>query len=321
MSQADDQQLAPESGEIDNDDAVMAALMAKGEAAEQPGSEAGEDDEAEGAEASDDAVQDDDAAAAADETDEELTFELDGKPVTLKKSQLPEVYRNQLLEADYRRKTAEAAEAKRAAQELAQRAQQERSHYASQLDTSLALMHKQLIGDQEALVELARTDPAEWVAQNAAFQQRVALYQDAMAQREQLTHAQQADQQREVAEWRKAEREKLQEKLPEWRDTAKASAEQRLIAETLMQVGYSTEELTELFDHRALIVARKAALYDQLQAAKAKQAKPEPPKALKPGAAKAPTDSQRTAYQDALAKAKRTGRPEDVERALMLKGT
>jgi len=317
MSQADDPQLAPESGEIDNDDAVMAALMAKGEPEAQPEPEPEAEPAAEeGAEAADEGD-----ATPEEESDEELTFELDGKPVTLKKSQLPEVYRNQLLEADYRRKTAEVAEAKRAAQELAQRVQQERSHYASQLDASLALMHKQLIGDQEALAELARTDPAQWVAENAAFQQRVGLYQEAMQQREQIAQAQQADQQRELAEWRRAEREKLQEKLPEWRDTAKASAEQRLIAETLMQVGYSPDELTELFDHRALIVARKAALYDQLQAAKAKQAKPEPPKALKPGPAKAPTDTQRTAYQDALAKARRTGRPEDVERALMLKGT
>lgn len=69
------------------------------------------------------------------------------------------------------------------------------------------------------------------------------------------------------------------------------------------------------------MIARKAALYDQLQAAKAKQVKPEPPKPIKPGAPKPPTDARNSDYQQALAKAKRSGKAEDIERVLMLKGT
>ncbi len=320
MSQPETQELATDNGEVSNDDAVMAALLAKG------GQEAPEEEEEqpEQADESGDAAQPEPEAEeeGADEPqDEDLSFELDGKTVTLKKSQLPEVYRNQLLEADYRRKTAEVAEAKRAAQEQTEQIRQERTQYANQLDVSLHLMHKQLIGDQEALAELARTDPAEWVARNAEFQQRINVYQAAVQQREHLTKAQQADEDRGHQEWRESERKLLQEKLPEWKDQAKAEAEQKLIAESLMGIGYSAQELSELFDHRALLIARKAALYDQLQAAKAKQAKPEPRKTLAPGAPKPSTDTQRSAYQEALAKAKRSGRPEDVERAIMLKGT
>lgn len=320
MSQPETQELANDNGEVSNDDAVMAALLAKG------GQEAPEEEEEqpEQADESGEPAQPDPEAEeeGADEPqDEELEFELDGKAVKLKKSQLPEVYRNQMLDADYRRKTAEVAEAKRAAQEQAEQIRQERAQYANQLDVSLHLMHKQLIGDQEALAELARTDPAEWVARNAEFQQRINVYQAAVQQREHLTKAQQADEERGHQEWREAERKLLQEKLPEWKDQAKAAAEQKLIAESLMGIGYSAQELSELFDHRALLIARKAALYDQLQAAKAKQAKPEPRKALTPGAPKPSTDTQRSAYQEALAKAKRSGKPDDVHRALMLKGT
>lgn len=320
MSQPETQELATDNGEVSNDDAVMAALLAKG------GQEAPEEEEEqpEQADESGEPAQPETEAEeeGADEPqDEDLSFELDGKTVTLKKSQLPEVYRNQLLEADYRRKTAEVAEAKRAAQEQTEQIRQERTQYANQLDVSLHLMHKQLIGDQEALAELARTDPAEWVARNAEFQQRINVYQAAVQQREHLTKAQQADEDRGHQEWRESERKLLQEKLPEWKDQAKAEAEQKLIAESLMGIGYSAQELSELFDHRALLIARKAALYDQLQAAKAKQAKPEPRKTLAPGAPKPSTDTQRSAYQEALAKAKRSGRPDDVHRALMLKGT
>jgi hypothetical protein len=317
MSQPENQELAQENGEMSNDDAVMAALLAKGEPEEavEPAEEGEEVEEPT------EPQEPEEEAQPEPPQDEDLEFELDGKPVKLKKSQLPEVYRNQMLDADYRRKTAEVAEAKRATQEEQQRIQQERNYYASQLDASLSLMQKQLIGDQEALVELARTNPAEWVAENAALQQRIQVYQAAVSQREQLSKSQKDDDERAMREWRKGERERLHEKLPEWRDTAKATAEQKLIAETLLSTGYTQEELGELFDHRALIVARKAALYDQLQAAKAKQAKPEPPKGIKPGAPKPPTDAKRSAYDEALAKAKRTGKSEDIERALRLKGT
>lgn len=321
MSQPESQELANENGEVSNDDAVMAALLAKGE----PEVPEEEEEQPEQAEESGDAAQSEpeEEEGAEQPQDEDLSFELDGKTVTLKKSQLPEVYRNQMFDADYRRKTAEVAEARRAAQEQAEQIRAERSHYANQLDVSLSLMHKQLIGDQEALAELARTDPAEWVARNAEFQQRINVYQQAVQQREQLGHAQQADEQREQQEWRAGERRLLQEKLPEWKDQAVASTEQKLIAQTLLDAGYSESDLSELFDHRALLIGRKAALWDQhqsqLQAAKAKQAKPEPRKSLTPGAPKPQTDTQRSAYQEALAKAKRSGKPDDVVRALMLK--
>ena len=51
--------------------------------------------------------------------------------------------------------------------------------------------------------------------------------------------------------------------------------------------------------------------------------KQEPAKVVKAGAAKTTQDnqSQRTAYQEALAKARKSGRSEDVERVLMMKGT
>lgn len=324
MSQPENQELANENGDSNNEDAVMAALLAKGE----PEAPVEEEQHEEAADESGDTAQPDpnaDEQEAEPPQDEDLEFELDGKPVKLKRSELPEVYRNQMLDADYRRKTAEVAEAKRAAQEYAEHLKQERTQYANQFDVSLSLMHKQLIGDQEALVELARTDPAEWVARNAEFQQRVGLYQNAVQQREHLSKAQQADEERGHREWREAERQKLQEKLPEWKDPARFEAERTLIAQTLIEAGYSQQDLSELFDHRALLIGRKAALWDQhqtqLKAAKAKQAKPEPPKSLTPGAPKPSTDTQRSAYQEALAKAKRSGRPEDVERAIMLKGT
>lgn len=216
-----------------------------------------------------------------------------------------------MKDADYRRKTTEAAEAKREAQEERSRIGQERSHYANHLDVVLNSLQTQLIGDQTELAELARRDPAEWVARNAEFQQRYADYQTALTERQHIANRMSAEQEAEQNEWRQSERAKLRDKLPEWSDPAKAAPQQRMLAEFLINEGYAQDELAMLHDHRALVIALKASKWDQHEkataSARAKQVKPEPAKAIKPGAARAANQPNRTAYDDARARLSKTG--------------
>jgi hypothetical protein len=84
-----------------------------------------------------------------------------------------------------------------------------------------------------------------------------------------------------------AEEKALLAKLPTWRNSEKAAQEKRALGEYLTQSGYQQSEISGLTDHRALLIARKAWLYDQLQAAKddkVKQVRTAPAMA-KPGAA------------------------------------
>src|SRR3546814_376480 len=185
-------------------------------------------------------------------------------------------------------------------------------------DLVLGSLQAQLVGDQAELAKLAQSDPAQWVAKNAEFQQRYADYQRAVQERQSLAGRMTADQDAKQSEWVKAEREALKAKLPEWSDPKVAEPEQKMIAEYLLAQGYAQEEVQMLQDHRALLIARDAAKYRQLQAAKAKKPRPEPGKALKPGAASTTTPSN-TAYNDALAKARKTGSEDDVMRLLAAK--
>lgn len=229
-----------------------------------------------------------------------------------------------MKDADYRRKTAEVAEAKRQAQAEVERVKVERMHYANHLDVVLHSLQTQLIGDQAELAKLAETDPAEWVRANAAFQQRYANYQSAVQERQQLANRSNVEQEQEVLEWRKGEAEKLQEKLPDWRDEKVKTAETRQIAEYLLSQGYGNEELSELFDHRALLVARAAAKWHAHEAAqktlKEKQTKSEPPRGLKPGVAQQKTQDQQASKVDELRKrAQRTGKQDDIAAYLIAK--
>lgn len=88
-----------------------------------------------------------------------------------------------------------------------------------------------------------------------------------------------------------------------------------IIGEYAMRMGYTIKDLSEVFDHRSLLVLRDAALADRRAAdrasAKSKQTKPEPPKVIKPGAPK-PTAQTRQKADELLARAKRTHGTDDA---------
>lgn len=238
----------------------------------------------------------------------------------VRKSELKAGY---MKDADYRRKTAEVAEAKREAQALAERVKAEREYHANHLDALIGGLQSQLVGDQAELAKLAEENPAEWVRANQAFQQRYANYQKAIAERQQLANLQKQEQDAGLDKWREGERAALQEKLPEWRDTKVKEAESRAIGEYLLGQGYTAEELGELFDHRALLVARDAAKWREHQAAlksaKDKQTNPPPAKPVKPGVQREGNPQPNTAYRESLARLRKTGSTDDAMALLAAK--
>lgn len=106
-----------------------------------------------------------------------------------------------------------------------------------------------------------------------------------------------------------AEHNALLAKLPEWRNSEKATTEQKSIAGWLQESGYSQAELAGLNDHRALVVARKAWLYDQLQAGKSaqlKQVRTAPP-VVKPGATVQAQTKGKAAFAETMKDVRKAG--------------
>lgn len=229
-----------------------------------------------------------------DDDDPEFEIEHGGKKLKLKKSELVAGY---MMEADYRRKTAELGEQRRKAEELMQAVTQERQQYVNQLTTALQVIQSELQEDQEALNELAQSNPAEYIARLQKANAKAQKYQQIEQARQALLKQQQEAEAKAQAEFAKRERQVLLEKLPSWRDEKRAVAEQKVIANYLLDIGYTADELNELIDHRALLVARDAALYRASKQAKQKQHKPHRAP-IKPGAA-----TRTTAKEAAAAKA------------------
>lgn len=234
---------------------------------------------------------------------------VDGKDIELTAEQVAESYKNGLRQSDYTKKTMAASEEVRAAQ--AERAQiaQERAQYQSQLNQLTNALGEQLsrAPDWNALLE---NDPVEYLKQQHLYQTRQAAFQS--ARQEQAQHAQQTQAQ---AAWNaqqmlSQEREQLLAILPAWADEAKAQSEKAAIVKHLVERGYSPEQVSQLSDHKTVVMAREAMLYRQMMAKAKETAKAVeklPPRMEKPGVSR-PTDG-RTADMQALRK---SGKAEDA---------
>ena len=211
---------------------------------------------------------------------ESQEFEVNGEKVS--GAELKSGY---MKDADYRQKTAQAAQLRRDAEHKLEYVNTQLSEKANRLDVLANALYKEIAGDQAQLAELVESDPAEYLRRSHYLAQRNQLLQTAMTEREAVGHMQAQTQQRQLAEYIQSEQSLLVEALPEWRDKKTAEAEGREIAEYLLGKGYATNELSELYDHRALVLARKAMLYDKR--ANLKPAPPQKGASIAPGAPQA----------------------------------
>jgi len=229
-----------------------------------------------------------------------------------------EAFKGYMRQQDYTRKTQEAAEQSRKADELHQYVQQEYGSRINQLDALAGSLYRELVGDQQKLASLIESDPQEYLRQQAAMNQKAALLQQAQQAQQQFQAMQANQTEQHRAEQLARSEQQLLEALPSWRDPEKRTAEQKEVAQFLISTGYTPNDLNDLSDHRAVLIARKAMLWDKAQSARQKQvnAQTAPPKAVKPGTSN-PTNVQQNQVQQAFAKFKKSGRDDDAVALLM----
>lgn len=268
---------------VDGGAAAFAALLDPPAATEQE--QGAEEHEEQAAEPEVEAEQEQEAETSEQEQEQQTyTVKIDGKEVEVPLSELLNGYQRQ---SDYTKKTMEAAELRRAADAETQKAQQERIEYNSKLER----MAVQLEGviEQQSQIDwpaLLESDPMEYLKQQQLFQQRQALYQQTMQERQQLAQQFQNEQAQAHQSYLAKQQEELLAKLPDWKDDAKAKSETAAVAKFLQTEGFADDEISSIYDHRHVIVARKAMLYDQLMAkakVQAKKVQEAPQRVVKPG--------------------------------------
>lgn len=256
-----------------------------------------------------------DIATQEDDTQEpaKITVEVDGKVVELTPEQVAEAYKSGLRQSDYSKKTAELAQEKNLVQEQAKKERdtyaQKLNHYSIQLEGALTEQSK------TNWAELLEKDPVEYLKQQHLYQQRQAAYQTALAERQQIEQQQQQEYKASFESYIAKQNELLIEKIPAWKDEAKAAAEKTEIKEYLKNIGLTDQEISSIADHRHVVIVRKAMQMDKLlkQAPNAtKRVEKAPVKVERPGTAES---SNKDATKAALNRLKKSGSIDDAASA------
>ena len=269
-----------------------------------------------------------DANAADDETDTEqseldedteeqeqpqiFSVKVDGKEVEVTLEELQKGYsRTQ----DYTRKTQQIAEARKQTEAELQAVRAEREQYA------------QLLGALEAQVQQAtqpnidwdtlyREDPIEYVRQREVMRENKEKAEAIQSEQQRLAFLSQQEQAQLMQQKLQQEQEALLAAIPDWKDAKKAQAEKALLVEFGQKIGFTPEELKSVVDHRAVLMLRKAALYDQMMSKRGniKPVTNNGPRPAKPGAAgRVSSSTESVRAQQRVAK---TGRVDDAANAI-----
>jgi len=241
-----------------------------------------------------------------------FTVKVDGKEVEVTLDELQKGYsRTQ----DYTRKTQQIAEVRKQTEAELQAVRAEREQYA-QLLGALEAQIQQAAQPNIDWDRLYQEDPIEWVRQRELMrenQEKNAAIQSEKQRLSQLSQQEQLQQRNQILQ---QEQEALIAAIPEWKDPKKAAAEKAMLVQFGQKAGFSPDELKNVLDHRAVVMLRKAALYDQMMS-KRGQIKPvtnNGPKPAKPGAAgRVSSNTEAMRAQQRLAK---TGRVDDAADAI-----
>ena len=177
---------------------------------------------------------------------------------------LEELRLGYMRQGDYTRKTQQVAEGRKQAEAELEALTAQRESYANQL-AQLETALNQSEPTQEYWDALQAEDPSEYVKQREALRDRRDALAQVQSEQQRVQQEQLQQLQTQTQERLKQEAEKLLDVIPEWRD-ADVATKQKNAVYTYAQrhLGYSEQELSQIGDHRAVNVLRKAYLYDEL---------------------------------------------------------
>ncbi len=219
--------------------------------------------------------------------EEEQTFTIkaagEEKEVTL-----DDLKKSYQLGSDYTKKTQEVAEQRKVIEQEAKaiiEARQVRDEYSQKLQA----VENYLLSNNdtpEDLAAMSENDPIGYAKVVADMTLKKEHLQSVQAEQQRLAQQQQSDRAAQLEQYVKEEASKLTVSLPEFSDKAKGEQVRNDIRSYGKKVGFTDEELSQVYDSRHVLVLHKAAQYDKLMAGKAgvKKKVAKAPKTVKSGA-------------------------------------
>lgn len=203
---------------------------------------------------------------------------------------LADAIKGHQLESDYRLKTSELAEQRRAieaeAAQFNERWQGEFNRLNQAIETAEGLIGGR---SQEELAQLLENDPQEYLRIQAQDQALKGKLDQARQERDKMIQEQREKQHQDIARWRQSQQNILRSRMPELGDPAKLSKFESDAKTYLQGKGYNDQEISFFFsgpyDARQILVLADAARYSALQKGKSEVSKKLKglPKVQKPG--------------------------------------
>lgn len=247
------------------------------------------------------------------EEDLKYTIKVDGEELEVGIDELKNGYQRQ---ADYTRKSQALAEQRKdteAIQSERMQLEQERQMYANGL---------QMLQEQQS-AKLSDFENTDWTALKDEDPYQYMLkkdeYRDAqervnnVAQQQVLIQQEQAEQANKArAHFVQQEYSKLVNALPEWNDAK--STIKKDVQEYATSVGFRPEEISQLADHRSVLIIKKAMEFDRLttKVAPKKKAVKKVPKVQKSGRGNSNEDAATEAVNKKRARLRKSGKQDDA---------
>jgi len=199
---------------------------------------------------------------------------------------LDELLKGYSRTADYTRKTQEIAETRKvveAERQKIEEASRLRDTYAQRLSVIEQMLSQ---GEKaEDLAALKETDPIGYAVKVAEQTEREKQLAAVRAEQQRIAQQQQSEQQERLQAHLQAESVKLQEAIPEIADPVKGQAIKTDIRNYAKKLGFTDQELAQVYDSRAVTAIYKAMQYDKLTAGKSEAVKKvtQAPRMMRPG--------------------------------------
>jgi hypothetical protein len=227
---------------------------------------------------------------------------------------LDELIKSYQLGTDYTQKTQSLAEQRKALETERQAVEQAkalRDQYAERLQAIQQVLAEQSKG--ENLEALKESDPIGYAVRVAELQQRREQLAAVQAEQQRIAYQQQSEHQQRLASIVAEEQQKLAQAIPEFADPQKGETVRGEIRTYAKQLGFTDQELAQVYDSRAVLTLWKAAQYDKLLSQKPGVQKKvaEAPKVLKPGTSR-PVNTEEMAIRDQRKVLKKTGKARDA---------
>jgi hypothetical protein len=216
--------------------------------------------------------------------------------------------------ADYQKKTQSLAEQRKAVEaersKIAETAKV-RDTYAQRLQVIEQMLQQQ--SGTEDLSQLRENDPIGYALAVADRSEKEKQIQAIRAERQRVQQEQAQQQSQVLQSHVQQEQQKLVDLIPEFKDEAKAEVIRRDIRVYAKSIGFSDQELSQVYDSRAVTALYKSMMYDKLVAGKSGTLKKvqSAPKTLRPGTSN-PKSSDQEAQKKDFERLRQSGNKKDA---------